>query len=130
MLERQYLDVVPAYHATANGRTVPFIVSILLRDANQRLVLPPAVISSINRTVEITGRCGIARAILGDHDDISALAVRYIERAMGIPSAIVLFLCQTPEIAEQLMQHLDVQYRLTLVREPTASSVERAPTVH
>jgi hypothetical protein len=118
MLERPNLDAVPAYHAaTTDGCTVPFIVSLLLYDADQKPRITPAVEKSIDRTIEITGREGLATAIIADNDSFPLTARRYMERAMEIDGAIVLFRCQSPETAERLMQYLDATYRLTLVRQ-------------
>lgn len=118
MQERAYLDAVPAYHgSTTDGRTVPFIVSLLLFDQDRRPRITPAVEKSIDRTIEITGRDGLATAIIADDDAFSLTARRYIERAMDIPGAIVLFRCQSPETAERLMQYLSETYALELVRE-------------
>ncbi len=117
MSERKYLDAVPAYLATAtDGRTAPFIVSLLMYDAAKKLRLTSAVEASINRTVDLTGREGLATAIIADNDPFPSTVIRYMERAMSF-GAIVLFSCQSPGTAERLMQHLDANYRLTLIRE-------------
>lgn len=121
MREQPYLEAVPAYHATTDdGRTVPFIVSLLLVDADQQPRITPAVEKSIDRTIDITGRDGLATAIIADDDAFSLTARRYIERAMGIAGAIVLFRCQSPETAERLMQYLSETYTLSLVQEGDA----------
>lgn len=118
MSEKTYLEAVPAYHATAtDGRTVPFIITLLLYDVEKKPRITPAVEKSINRTIEITGREGLATAIIADNDSFPLTARRYMERAMGIKGVIVLFRCQSPETAERLMQDLDATYSLTLVRE-------------
>lgn len=123
MADREYLEAVPAYHATAaDGRSVPFIVSLLLYDGANRPRTTPAVERSIDRTIEITGREGLALAIIADDDELPATACRYIERAMTIAGAIVLFRCQSPETAERLMQHLDAQFHLTLVQASRGSA--------
>ncbi|MCS6428069.1 hypothetical protein [Burkholderia thailandensis] len=130
MQERVYLEAVPAYHATApDGRTVPFIVSLLLHDADNKPRITPAVERSIDRTIDITGREGLALAIIAADDEMPATARRYIERAMGIPGAIVLFRCQSPETAEHLMQHLHAEYQLTLVQEPAEPSRDKEGSV-
>ncbi|CAH2810590.1 MAG: FIG00459550: hypothetical protein [uncultured Caballeronia sp.] len=126
MQERVYLEAVPAYHAAApDGRTVPFIVLLLLllllHYADNKPRITPAVERSIDRTIDITGREGLALAIIAADDEMPATARRYIERAMGIPGAIVLFRCQSPETAERLMQHLHAEYQLTLVQEPAGA---------
>ena len=118
MRERHYLEAVPAYYATtADGRTVPFIVSLLLYDTDKKPRITPAVEKSIDRTIEITGHEGLATAIISDGDSFPNTARRYLERAMAINGAIVLFRCQSPETAERLMQYLNMTYQLTLVRE-------------
>ncbi|RBG59355.1 hypothetical protein BRM42_05775 [Xanthomonas oryzae pv. oryzae] len=130
MQERVYLEAVPAYHATApDGRAVPFIVSLLLHDADNKPRITPAVERSIDRTIDITGREGLALAIIAADDEMTATARRYIERAMGIPGAIVLFRCQNPETAEHLMQHLHAEYQLTLVQEPAEPSRDKEGSV-
>ena len=130
MQEGVYLEAVPAYHATApDGRTVPFIVSLLLQDSNNKPRITPAVERSINRTIDITGREGLALAIIAADDEMPTTARRYIERAMGIPSAIVLFRCQSPETAEHLMQHLHAEYQLTLVQVPVEPRRDKACSV-
>lgn len=122
MHDRPYLEAVPAFHATAtDGRTVPFIVSLLLHDMHNKPRLTPAVEKSIDRTIEITGREGLATAIIADDDPFPRTAGRYLERAMGIKGAIVLFRCQSPETAERLMQYLHATYRLALVRKPACT---------
>ena len=69
MRERHYLEAVPAYYATtADGRTVPLIVSLLFYDADKKPRITPAVEKSIDRTIEITGREGLATAIISDSD--------------------------------------------------------------
>lgn len=112
------LKAVPAYYARSPmGWSVPFIVSLLLYDGQHRPRIPPAVEQSINRTVEITGREGLAQAIIADDDD-PAIARQFMERAARLkPQAIVLFRCQSPETAERLMQYLHSAYSLSLVQE-------------
>jgi hypothetical protein len=118
MGEHSHLTAVPAYHATgADGGTVPFIISLLLYDAEQKPRITPAVEKSIDRTIEITGREGLATAIIADDASFSSTARVYLERAMQIAGAIVLFRCQSPETAERLMQYLASTYTLTLVRK-------------
>ncbi|MEB0221360.1 hypothetical protein [Pseudomonas sp. AB12(2023)] len=111
------LESVPAYFATApDGRTVPFIIAILLYDEQRKPRILPSVSKSIDRTIEITGREGLAMATIMDSDDL-VIASKYIERAMRIDSAIVLFRCETPETCERLMGHLNSNYALQMVQE-------------
>ena len=118
MGEQSYLEAVPAYFATTGeGRSVPFIVSLLLQDASGQARIPPAVEKSIDRTIEITGREGLATAVIADDHAFSLTARRYLDRALDIPGVIVLFRCQSPETAERLMHYLSTIYELTLVRE-------------
>ena len=118
MREPPYLSAVPAYHAIgADGATVPFIISLLLFDSEQKPRITPAVEKSIERTIEITGREGLGTATIADDACFPSTARVYLERAMKIAGAIVLFRCQSPETAERLMQYLASTYTLTLVRE-------------
>lgn len=127
MREHPYMTAVPAYHATGmDGGTVPFIISLLLYDAEQKPRITPAVEKSIDRTIEITGREGLATATIADDASFPGTARVYLERAMQIAGAIVLFRCQSPETAERLMQYLASTYTLTLVCEDEEEAVSRA----
>ncbi len=118
MSDEKYIEMVPAYYAeTADGRMVPFIISLLLYDADKRPRITPAVERSIDRTIDITERNGLATAIVADDIAFSLGVRRYLERAMSLPGAIALFRCQLPETAERLMQYLSTEYTLSLVRE-------------
>lgn len=118
---KKYIEMVPVYYARMpDGRMVPFIVSLLLYDVHRSPRITPAVESSINRTIDITGRNGLAISTVADDVAFSVVAARHLERAMGIPGAIVLFRCQFPETAERLMQYLSAKYTLSLVREGDA----------
>ncbi|NWC90002.1 hypothetical protein [Pseudomonas reactans] len=112
------LEAVPAYNATTtDGRTVPFIISILLYDKEGKPRLTPAVERSIDRTVEVTGRVGLARATVHDSDNLYETASKYLERAMGLDGAIVLFRCESVELCERLMTHFNALYTLDMVQE-------------
>ncbi|MGE8051332.1 hypothetical protein ACQKPT_23905 [Pseudomonas monteilii] len=122
MFNATEMKVVPAYFAkNPAGDQVPFIVSLMLVDADHKPALPPAVEASINRTVEITGAEGVAFANVYDTDDLRALATSSINRARGLKGlAIVLFRCQSAPTAEQLMTVLNDSYELALVKASAA----------
>ena len=112
------LTAVPAYLAEdKNGGCVPFIISLRLFDQEGNARLTPAVENSINKTIEITGREGVAHGVMSTAADIESKAGAYLKRAMSIPGAIVLFRCDTPELCEQLMTHLNTLFSLRLVQE-------------
>lgn len=119
MFNETEMKVVPAYFAKSPaGKSVPFIVSLMLVDADHKAALPPAVEASIDRTVEITGAEGVALSNVYDNDDLRALAVNSITRAQGLTDlAIVLFRCQSAPTAEQLMTVLNDSYELSLVKD-------------
>lgn len=110
------LDAVPAYYAVdADGRSVPFIVSLLLHDQGGCPRLTPAIEAAINCTVEITDREGLITAIISERDTITHVT-SIVGRAMTIEGAILLFRCQNAETAEALMLCMDDRYSLSLVR--------------
>lgn len=117
MLTDAKLEAVPAYYATArDGRRVPFITTLLFYDANGRRRITPAVEKSIDRLIDITGRQGVATAIIMDGVSLPLDMSKYLERAMDTAGVIALFLCQSEAAAERVMQYLDTNYCLTLVR--------------
>jgi hypothetical protein len=119
------LSAVPAFYATTtDGRTVPFIIAVLLYDAENQPRITPAVEASINRTIEITAREGLAMATIYERDNLYDTASKYLERAMNLVGAIVLFRCETPELCERLMGHLNTHYELSLIQEPEPRSEE------
>lgn len=122
MFNATEMKVVPAYFAkNPAGDQVPFIVSLMLVDADHKPALPPAVEASINRTVEITSAEGVAFANVYDTDDLRAVATSSINRARGLKGlAIVLFRCQSASTAEQLMTVLNGSYELALVKDSAA----------
>ena len=122
MFNATEMKVVPAYFAKSDaGDPVPFIVTLMLVDADYKPALPPAVEASINRTVEITGAEGVAFANVYDTDDLRAVATRSINRTRGLKDlAIVLFRCQSAPTAEQLMTVLNDSYELALVKDSAA----------
>lgn len=112
------LKVVPAYWAsTATGHSVPLVVSLLLFDREQKPRLAPAVEASINRTVDATGREGLATVTVMDADDLSKTLGRAMARAVVMPGVIVLVRCQSAEGAERVMNWLHNSYTLALVRD-------------
>lgn len=112
------LKVVPAYWAsTATGHSVPFVVSLLLFDCEQRPKLLPAVEASINRTVDATGCDGLATVTVMDADDLPKTLGRAMARAITMPGVIVLVRCQSAEGAERVMNWLHNAYTLSLVRD-------------
>ncbi|MCC7005936.1 MAG: hypothetical protein IT497_04755 [Ottowia sp.] len=118
MRNRPYIEAIPAYYAkTDDGRCVPFIIALLFYNKAGKICFPPAVERAINKTIEVTQREGLATATITDKDAFTLTAKRYLERAMTIPGAIVLLSCQSPETAERLMQFLNTNYQLSLVRE-------------
>lgn len=103
---------------------MPFIITILLYDGEGNPRLTPAVERSINRTIEVTGREGLARATIRETDNLYDTASRYLERAMDLEGAIVLFRCESPELCERVMAHLNIQYTLSMVQEKAVDTSE------
>jgi len=122
MFNETEMKVVPAYFAkNPAGMSVPFIVSLMLVDADHKPALPPSVETSIDRTAGITGAEGVALANVYDTDDLRALAVNSINRAHSLKElAIVLFRCQSAPTAEQLMTVLNDCFELSLVKDIAA----------
>ncbi|MDQ0655227.1 hypothetical protein [Pseudomonas cedrina] len=124
-MEFPQLEAVPAYHATTtDGRSVPFIIAILLYDSEGNPRLTPAVERSIDRTIDVTGREGLARATIRESDNLYDTASKYLERAMDLDGVIVLFRCESPELCERLMAHFNTHYTLSMVQEKVASADE------
>jgi hypothetical protein len=78
------MKFVPAYNAAnGKGQSVPFIVSLMMVDDENKAALPPAVSASIDRTLSITGTEGVAFANIynvephrpGDEDSRRTCAV-------------------------------------------------------
>jgi len=110
-------DTVPGYWAEASERRrVPFVVTLYLVDGHGVARLPPAVERVLDRTVEITGREGLAITNVLDVPGALAAAGRALERAMGMSGVIVLFRCQSLEGSERLMNFLHGAYSLSLLR--------------
>jgi len=111
-------QAVPAYWAgDSSGNRVPFIVSLLFYDQGGIERIAPAVERSINRTVELTGRVGLATATVANDEDMARSVSRWVERALAMPDVIVLFRCQSADCAERLINYLHGAYNLALVRE-------------
>ncbi|GGM25519.1 hypothetical protein GCM10009425_40360 [Pseudomonas asuensis] len=112
------LEAVPAYFAkNSNGDSVPFIVTVMFQDQHGHHRITPAIENSINRTIEITGREGLAIASIALGENIESKVPECIDRAMHIDGAIVLFRCQTGELCEKVMQLINVSYQISMVRE-------------
>lgn len=111
------LEAVPAFWVqTDRNLEIPVIVSLQFFDAGGREVFPPVVLSAIDRTVEATGRCGLAMATVDEQPNSMRQAIRALERALPIPGAILLYRCQSATLAEELMGGLHANYHLSLVR--------------
>jgi hypothetical protein len=118
MFGRAGSEAVPAFYAVGkDGRSTPFIVSLAWRDSEGKRRIPPAVEKAIDRTVDATGREGLAMAAIDGGADAACRVKRHLERAMGMGGAIVLFLCRDPETAEETMRHIRSEYGLSLVVE-------------
>lgn len=118
MFADDQIGMIPAYFAkTAGGGCVPFIVTLMLVDRDNKARLPPAVEQSIDRTLAITSREGVATSSVWADTALPTTVPQHMARAMKMPDAIVLFRCQTPELAEQLMTFLSENYQLSLVKE-------------
>jgi hypothetical protein len=119
MFDGSEMQWVPAYYAeNSEGQRVPFVIALMLTGEDGRMVLPPAVEASIDRTIDITGSEGVAYADLYDHYRLEAVVPAHVDRAMRVPGAMVLLRCQSPETAEKAMTTLAAQYVISLVREP------------
>ena len=118
MFNEDEMKFVPAYYATnGKGQSVPFIVSLMMVDAENKAALPPAVSASIDRTLSITGTEGVAFANIYNVEPLDLVVPAHIDRAMKILGALVLFRCQSPETAENLMAVMNEAYTLTLVKD-------------
>ena len=118
MFNEDDMKFVPAYYATnGKGQSVPFIVSLMMVDAENKAALPPAVSASIDRTLSITRTEGVAFANIYNVEPLDLVVPAHIDRAMKILGALVLFRCQSPETAENLMAVMNEAYTLTLVKD-------------
>lgn len=118
MFKENEMKYVPAYFATnRSGARVPFIVALIMVNEQQHAVLPPAVTESIDRTMSITEAEGVAFANIRASDCIETVVLDHVRRAITIPDAMVLFRCEGPETAEQLMIVMNKAYTLTLVKD-------------
>ncbi len=117
----QSLLKVPVYWVSdisqGTPRSVPVVVSMLFANAQGVVKITPAVQGSIDKTVEVTQRQGLATAILTDADDLHTTVDRWLQRAFAMPDVIVLLCCQSADAAQRLMAHLQRKYVLSLVRE-------------
>jgi hypothetical protein len=98
-------------------QSVPVVVTLLFCSPQGQLQLTPAVQKSIDAAVQVTGRSGLATALLKDADDLPRTVDAWLARALAMPEVIVLLCCQTADCAERLMMHLQTRYTLSLVRE-------------
>ncbi|KPC31087.1 Uncharacterized protein ABJ99_4903 [Pseudomonas syringae pv. cilantro] len=123
MFNEDEMKFVPAYYATnGKGQSVPFIVSLMMVDDLNKAALPPAVSASIDRTLSITGTEGLAFANIYNVEPLDVVVPAHIDRAMKIAGALVLFRCQSPETAENLMGVMNEAYNLTLVKDLRSDS--------
>lgn len=125
MFNESEMKRVPAYFAENHqGERIPFIVALMMLDDQHQPVLPPAVAASVDKTLGITGAQGVALANIFDRDVPGTVVPRYLDRAMGIPGALVLFRCESPETAERVMGVIDGSYTLSLVKDHQAARDE------
>ena len=118
MFNEDDMKFVPAYYAAnGKGKLVPFIVSLMMLDDQNKPALPPAVTASIDRTLSITGTEGVAFANVYNIERLEVVVPAHIDRAMNIPRALVLFRCESPETAENLRGVMNEAYTLTLVKD-------------
>ncbi|OKS58563.1 hypothetical protein [Pseudomonas syringae] len=118
MFNEEDMKFVPAYYAAnGKGQRVPFIVSLMMVDDQNKAALPPAVSASIDRTLSITGTEGVAFANIYNVEPLDIVVPAHVDRAMTILGALVLFRCQSPETAENLMGVMNQAYTLTLVKD-------------
>ena len=118
MFNEDDMKFVPAYYAAnGKGQSVPFIVSLMMVDDESKAAVPPAVSASIDRTLSITGTEGVAFANIYNVEPLDLVVPAHIDRAMKILGALVLFRCQSPETAENLMTVMNEAYTLTLVKD-------------
>ncbi len=123
MFNEDDMKFVPAYYATnGKGQSVPFIVSLMMVDDENKAALPPAVSASIDRTLSITGTEGVAFANIYNVEPLDLVVPAEIDRAMKILGAIVLFRCKCPVTAENLMALMNEAYTLTLDKDKQSDS--------
>lgn len=109
---------IPAYWATqADGRRIPFVLSLLVVDPSGREQLLPAVRRCIDKTVEVTGREGMVMVAVRDGQAQAPKVGRWVAQALAMPGAFVLFQCQSPDCMEQLMRCMQDCYEISLVKE-------------
>lgn len=116
-----HLEAVPAYWAARAGQqSIPFIISLRLVDDQGNARLTPAVERSIDRTLHITARSGVAHGVIDSMQAIALKAEKYITRVLNLDvPALVLFRCNTPELAERLMTYLSEHYTVTMIQDKT-----------
>lgn len=107
---------VPAYYATFGTQRIPFLVSLAFIDQHSRIQLVPALKRAIDRTVEVTGRQGLATTVVADTDILRDVARQRLTQMCVLPDMILLFLCQSSDTMDRLMAHLHAAFPLSLVR--------------
>lgn len=113
---------IPAYLLHASGRQVPFLIALLMFDQQRQPMLPPAVVNAINRTIDITGRVGLVTRTVLDGESIEHVTQSSVPQALTISGSILLYRCQSSDIAENLMGHLLSTYHITLLKDSRQAS--------
>lgn len=112
------LVAVPAYYARQGSLEVPFLTSLLFLDPRGQIVLVDAVRRALDRVVEITGRRGLAHAIVADNANFRELVRRRVAQASVLPDCVLLFICQSAPTAERVMTNMNDAFSLSLMRAP------------
>lgn len=114
---------IPAYllHAT-EGRQLPFLISLLMYDQQGQPVLLPAVVNAINRTIDITGRVGLVTRIVRAGESLEQVVQRSVPQVLALTGAVLLYHCQSSEIAENLVGQLRSAYHITLIKNHSHGS--------
>lgn len=107
------LEYIPAYYIEYCGKKIPFLVSLLFVDDNKQIKLPPVVEKSINKVCDITCRETLAYIKISEFDK-QKLEHCFFESDKN--NAILLFLCFTVELAENLMCYFKENYNITLIK--------------
>lgn len=116
MLNNSQQSVVPAFRVCVEGFNVPFIVGIYLEDSNHNRVLVPALTKSVELTSKITKLEGLAHARIRTFADIEVLGAKHLKGAARAGTAILLLLCDSPEVAEALMRYVHSNYDVDLIK--------------
>lgn len=106
---------VPVYLVKApDGRTVPLVVTLLLVGPDQKPRLPENVVVAIDRAAAITGREGVCSCIVAKEDGQQSVESK-VDKALNIPHAMVLMLCQTTGSAERAFRWIRESYSISLL---------------